>query len=256
MPSHMSSIGFRVTNEEELLAVAQRAFAEGQRLPAPEVGAYVRWEAGGGAEVWIQLDAEGALVGLNPHFSGAARMHVGLTASMVPDDHALDGAFHAWADPQDEGPTSGIYPFVFDAPDHALHRGAPLPALRGLQLAAFAHQIRAFADEAAYLAAPQPEPRFAIESFVPTGLFDADGDPEAIPRAHALFTGRVRKAARLVNPATGVAFQWALVRTLGGEIDVVADPELVDGPLVAGSILQGTFWLSGRLLDDGSSLRA
>ena len=48
---------------------------------------------------------------------------------------------------------------------------------------------------------------------------------------------------------TGEKFYWMLVDTLGGEIDVVASTDLCDelpNPL---SIVQGQFWLSGRILD-------
>jgi hypothetical protein len=39
------------------------------------------------------------------------------------------------------------------------------------------------------------------------------------------------------------------VRTLGGEVDMFADPDLLTGYLTKGGIVSGSFWLSGRLLD-------
>ena len=32
------------------------------------------------------------------------------------------------------------------------------------------------------------------------------------------------------------------------EVDVVIDPEVIEGTLVEGGVIQGTFWLSGRIL--------
>jgi hypothetical protein len=65
-----------------------------------------------------------------------------------------------------------------------------------------------------------------------------------------MFTGTVVDAERLVNEYSGGDFWHARVRTLGGEVDVVADPQAIEGELVPGGIAQGLFWLSGRLSDE------
>lgn len=44
-------------------------------------------------------------------------------------------------------------------------------------------------------------------------------------------------------------FCWAKVRTLGGEMDVVADPQILEGFLVKDGVVSGSFWLSGRILN-------
>ena len=46
---------------------------------------------------------------------------------------------------------------------------------------------------------------------------------------------------------TGHPFWWALVDTLGGTFDVVIDPELLPAAPRRGNVLQGWFWLSGRI---------
>jgi head-tail adaptor len=63
----------------------------------------------------------------------------------------------------------------------------------------------------------------------------------------ALFTGRVLDTGELTNGWSGATFLWARVRTLGGEVDVVADPEIVTGDATVGGVAQGEFWMSGRL---------
>jgi hypothetical protein len=52
----------------------------------------------------------------------------------------------------------------------------------------------------------------------------------------------------VTNPHTQQAFWWARVRTLGGEFDVVADPEIVEGTIVQGGVIGGSAWLSGRIV--------
>ncbi|MNF19500.1 hypothetical protein D3C80_2243580 [compost metagenome] len=40
------------------------------------------------------------------------------------------------------------------------------------------------------------------------------------------------------------------MKTLGGEIDVVIDKELVNRELIVGGIISGSFWLSAKFLDE------
>jgi hypothetical protein len=40
------------------------------------------------------------------------------------------------------------------------------------------------------------------------------------------------------------------VRTLGGTVDMVADPESVEGEPTVGGAVQGSFWLSGRVVQE------
>ncbi len=246
MPSHLSSIGFPVQTEEDFERYARRAVEEGRAINAGG-GRYVRWPLGMGAQLWVQVDANNRFLGLNPHFSGYARLRARLTHRITRSGgSALDGAFHGWADLGDDA-ESGAFPFVFDTPDYALYQSLELPAVLDVQLAAFAHELAAYPDEEAYYAAQERKPRFASQSFIPSGLFTPGGEATEPPEAYALFSGHVRDAALLTNPATGASFHWALVDTYGGAVDVVADPEVVRGPLGEGGVVRGSFWLSGRL---------
>lgn len=208
-------------------------------------GAYVRWAPGAGVELWLQL-RERDVIGLAPHFAGDSVMPVALTQRVRrPEDSSLAGGMHAWANAFGETPESGDYPFVFEQPDAGRFAGLTLPTSTVVQLAAFGHDLRCFSDEATFDGAQaHAELKYAPESFVPSGLFLGD---QELPSAHAMFTGRVLRAEQRVNPFAGGTFWAVRVRTLGGEVDVVADPAAVTGHPVADGILQGSFWLSGRL---------
>jgi len=75
------------------------------------------------------------------------------------------------------------------------------------------------------------------------------GPGGSLTSADALFTGRVREARSLSNAVTGARFHWMLVDTLRLTIDVVADPEVLCELPAPGSIVSGSLWLSGRILD-------
>ena len=248
MPSHMSSIGFPVATEDDFLRYQTLAADNGEPLPAPG-GLYVRWQAGQGAELWVQVTPDNAIVGLNPHFAGEATLRVSLQARLLwPNEGGLDGAFSAWVLAEgDDDPEHGFYPLVFDAPDFALHSGLTLPAVAEVQLAAFAEELHAYPDDRAFADAQPADLKFGPEAFVPSRLFAEEEDEGAPPQAYAVMSGHVVRADLLTNSATGEQFYWIRTRTLGGEVDVVVDPSAVRGEVVEGGVVAGTFWLSGRI---------
>jgi hypothetical protein len=249
MASHFSTIGLPVGSGQDMNRLAGRVGSLAERLAAPG-GVYYRWFDPSGAEIWLQVDANDELVGVNPHYVGRSAVRVGLTARLAAvGPSELDGSFHGWADPgADDAVDIGCYPFVFDAPDYRLHDALSLPARREVQVAAFAHEIAAFETVAGYDASQTGGLSYASQSFIPSGLFTPDGVAAAPPRARAIFTGHVLAADRKINVLTGCAFYWALVETYGGTYDVVIDPALLAGVPAVGGVISGSFWLSGRII--------
>jgi hypothetical protein len=256
MPSHLSDIGFDLTTEEEFDELACHAYELGRRLRV-EQGVYLYWSLGDGVEIWGQLDHEENFIGFNPHFVGESVISVGLTARIErAEASVLDGAFHGWASPSGDEAESGHYPFIFDAPDFRLCDSVKLPSIVEVQIAAFAHELSAFESEAAYDASQSERPRFAAESFIPSGLFTADEESGGSPQAYAILTGHVLNTSLRINPVTKSEFLWAKVQTYGGVFDVVADPLIVNGAVVKGGIIHGSFWLSGRLQNSDGKTRS
>jgi len=213
-------------------------------------GTYLHWCDPSGAELWLQVDRNGELIGMNPHFSGQATMPVGLQSRTDDTDHPLDGSFHAWANPAEGSSEDGDYPFLFDSPDAMTHLDLLVPSQATVQLAAFAHEVTFFDSEEAFDESQRDqEVKFAASSFIPSGLFSPEGEGSEAPSAMAIFTGAVLAAEKKVNAMSGNHFYWALVDTLGGRFDVVIDRTLAECAPPVGGILSGSFWLTGRLVE-------
>lgn len=248
MASHFSTIGLPVVSEEDMNALANRVGPLAERLAAPS-GVYFHWSDPSGAEMWLQVNGNNELIGMNPHYAGRSAVRVGLTARLPSAGLSeLDGSFHGWADPVGDAPDTGCYPFVFDAPDYRLHEGLSLPVRKEVQIAAFAHEIAAFETVATYEASQTGDLKSASQSFIPSGLFTPAGDSTVPPQARAIFTGHVLAADEKINVLTSRAFYWALVETFGGAYDVVIDSSLLPGVPEVGGVISGSFWLSGRIL--------
>lgn len=247
--SNFSNIGFHVSTYKQFQKLLYIAGKSSRKVDV-EDGYYSVYTDRSGAELYTQYKNKGELIGANPHFKGSSRRSVCLNEFIARKESVLDGAFHAWAAPTyPKEPESGLYPFVFDLPDSKTYTAFALPQTVDIQLAAFALQIKIFPDESAYSASQTDEPKFATQSFIPTGLFTSENDPEAGPAALGAFTGIIKSCKLLKNTLTKQWFYWMLVDTLGGEVDVVADKAMLfdEVPKVNG-VVQGEFWLSGRLL--------
>lgn len=263
MSNHMRCIGFDVQTEDEFLELARKAVLEGGKEHSAGEGggqAYRAgdgcylfvWRVGQGVELWSQVGPEGkSILGLNPHFSGDAVMRVGITERIPPPyEGSLDGAFYGWLDPEsDDEPESGWCPVVFDVPNYSILAELELPLVCNVQLAAFPHSLEVFPSEDEYFASQGEGPHMASEAFIPSGTFRPRGGLIEPPLSEAIFSGIVLEARTITNQDTGLDFEHARIKTLGGEVDLVVDPEAPMGsPLRSGAVVKGTFWLSGLLL--------
>ena len=246
--SNLSDIGFPVRNEQDVNDLIVHVLERVREIGCPE-GLYLKFADDSGAEIYIQVNKDQELIGFNPHFGGKSRRRAGLTSMIERDTSALDGGFHAWADPSDEDfENSGEYPFVFDMPDFRAVEGMVLPSVREIQLTAFAsNDFKIFQDEEEFFALQDSVLPYAARSFVPLGLQPGDNDGPPLP--FGKFSGEIKDFSLNQNRFSGESFYSFLVETLGGEVDVVADVKLITtGPNIGG-IVSGQFWLSGRFLE-------
>ena len=77
------------------------------------------------------------------------------------------------------------------------------------------------------------------------GMYAArSGEP---PLAIADLSGHVLKRRVLVNSTTEKPFVWAWIQTAGMNLEVVGDPDDIQGDLAAGAIVRGIFWLTATI---------
>jgi len=246
--SDLSNIGFTIDTEDEFASLIEKSFETATQIEVPW-GFYIHFIDSSGAELWTQLNLDGEFIGFHPHFHGMSRRVVALTREIASDESELDGMFHAWANPAEPTePESGDYPFVFNVPDMKVLDEMEYPQNVEIQLTAFASDLEFYPNEDDYYGSQDEELQFAVESFMPIGLFDEDESGEA-PEPFAVFSGVVQQSEVRTNEMTGEKFYWMLVDTLGGEVDVVASVELCESLPNPLSVIQGQFWLSGRILD-------
>lgn len=282
MTDHFSIIGFQASSAEELASLIGGLPEDRAESLECRPGYYYRWHTEAGSELWIHMQkhlpdsaAQGdgppeetlAIVGVTPFFAGAGRLPIrAIAIKRRPEDNAFEGAIFAEVEPGEE-PHDCTTVALFDVVDFACLSNRVTPFIATAQVTAFAHDIAVFSDAKAFeTAQAEQEVRFSPKSFFASGLFmPASGDsdqpvfhdpdePGFSAPSRAFLSGEVVRSEIRTNPVTGQDFCWALVETLGGSMDVVALQSQIeghDGALTPGMIVQGEFWLCGRLLSDG-----
>lgn len=255
--SNLSDIGFPVKSDKDVNDILMKVMQELTQIPCPPRGFYYLFSDESGAELFLQADSAQDIIGFNPAFWGKSRRKIGLTKGIERDTSELDGAFYGWVNPEDLGNPgeAGDHQVVFDMPDFRLHEKIVLPKTADVQLTAFAsNNFAVYPSERAYLDAQINEPKTPARSFVATSLSGLDtnaGDDsgESIPpQAHGQISGGIKEFEVRTNGFTYQKFYWFLIETIGGEIDMVADPNLVKAEPKVGEIVSGNFWISGKIL--------
>ncbi len=249
--SNLSDIGFPTPDDQAVNEMIMHVLEHTKPIKSAD-GFYLIFTDVSGAEIYLQGNAQQELIGFNPHFSGKSRRTVRLTKSIERDSSPLDGGFHAWANPFDESSESGDYPFVFDVPDFRNVEVSELPQTVEIQLTAFAsNDFKIFDTDEDYQKAQESELQYASKMFVPSGLFAFDENDGSIDlsvvRPVGVFAGEIKSFELKTNELSGEKFYALLIETLGGEVDVVADPKLIVKEPQIGGIVSGQFWLSGRI---------
>jgi hypothetical protein len=260
MADHFSVIGFKATSAEALSALVNNLLEKGGEKQLCPPGYYHRLRSPVGPELWVHMQKAAApeddpyvAVGITPFFEGEGRTPIRVRAMRQrPSDNLFEGAFYV-----ELGPTIAL----IDVVDFASFAGKPVPFMAIAQIAAFPHDLALFADEATFQATQADKAvKFTPRSFLASGLFVGGNgpgdivflDPEAEDfraPARAFLTGEIQKTERRRNPETGQDFTWALIGTAGGTFDLVADDSVLPQALRPGMIVEGEFWLCGRLVE-------
>jgi hypothetical protein len=246
--SHLSDIGFGFESPQEFLEFVQKVVnADGNTGFTSPNGHYMLWSTGSGVELWIHADSDLQLNGCGIHYRGEGRIRAHITQTFLSGDTPLHGCLYGWLNPTDENnPYTGELPFAASVPNFDL---IAEPLLRSpmvtLQIAAFVEkELRCYMSDGAYHSVRG-------RSAAPSEVFEPDwpqGEPSFDPSPQALCGGRVLSVEMKTNPSTNLEFCAMVLKTRGGTIDMVADPETLRGRPVVGGIVQGNCWLSAAVV--------
>lgn len=244
MAMNFSSIGFSLDGPEELEPLLQQVKEEFRAFPTHIGGAYLCYATPEGAELWAQFSPDKQLIGCHPHYRGATSFSVAVEALQEHSDAPLDGQIRGSLIEDEPG-----VPIVINVPDFRQHAARlTVPVEARLQIAAIAQELTVCASLEEFRNTPMGD-LDSEGAMIPSGTFTPDGESIHPAAPLAIFSGRILRTARVTNSQSGSPFYTFQVKTLGGVIDVVADPEHVGQEPREGGVIAGSFFLSGRLLE-------
>ena len=101
MAGHFDSIGFVAEDETDLVPWVQRALREGDQYEVLGVepgwgGRYICWSPGHGVQLWVNVDENGQVQSVDPHYEGRGRAYISLDRSYDYDTAPPTGGVFAW----------------------------------------------------------------------------------------------------------------------------------------------------------------
>jgi hypothetical protein len=262
--NNLSAIGFNVSDAESFIQLLQDTAKDAEEVEIEAQGSYKRFETPEGAQMWLQLSPDGEVCGGQPHFKGTSRYKVKVIKPF-PENH-FDGRFLCETV---EGDTAGV-PFAFDSPDFQVH---PYTFRMGaectVQLTAFPREIdfhkdiEAFREASAAVLPPEMvekhteewgEPPVLLDpdgGMIPSGTFTPgpEGGPIDPPQPIVIYCGKVYDIKRNTNSTSGNDFYSMTLKTLGGSVDLIAEPSLVPDDIEDGYIVYGDFYVTGLFIE-------
>lgn len=245
----LTNIGFNITSPEEFAKILDDAYQNGQMIQVDN-GAYVHYADKSGAELWIQFDEEENPCGVCPFYQGEHVNSVELTLRVDSPKSNLEGIYGAALELQDTGIVHiGSHAVMFNVPNFATVADRTLPQKAVIRLTAFSEFIKCFDTDEEYCSeegmGTNRKPFYAFDMSE-----DEEGEEELItPEAYATFAATVLEVKPKHNQLTGQDFLWMSVALEGNVlIDVVVNPEHLEGTPRKEGVIFGTFWMLGTII--------
>lgn len=244
---NLANIGFEAHSLEEFQALAEMAYHHGKCHRSGRVQ-YYHFQDPSGAELWVQIDENDEIAGMNCHFHTARKVEADILEAQSYEDRPMDGSLQAQAVHLDAGlPSNAPRPvFAFDLPDAQLVPPVHLPARGQVSLVAFAREVHVYENVEDYRQAHPGRPLEGLRAI------DGDFQPGKISSLMRL-DGIVEQAARKHNQKTGQDFIWLQLRTAIGHLDVVVATRSLPFLPQAGQVFDGDVRLSGRVTFDAAA---
>ena len=110
---NFSNIGFQVTSEQQLRNLVESVCPRSCRRQGNQ-GFYLQYADPSGAELWIQVNQDREIIGVNPFYNSRCRRMVRLISEIQRFESMLDGAYHCWAIDKTDPEHQSLFQFVFD----------------------------------------------------------------------------------------------------------------------------------------------
>jgi hypothetical protein len=240
MGGHFACVGLNVGSGGELNRLLGPLTEAAEWTVRDKTGRTGLWRDSSGVLISFNTDKDGSIQCCTPGFDGPSTQRVRATSFLKDAECAFCDMLYVEVLNDDQM----VYPLALQVVDLGLTRARiPMKVPVTMKIAAFADELQVWPNDEAFNRAQAKEPKFAAESLIPSGLFGP------APHPHAMITGHVAASGLRRNGATEGSFVQMAVTTFGGRFDVLAPVDLLPAPPAVGSVVQGSFWMVGQVID-------
>ncbi len=255
MASNFSSMGLKVKSKEDFNALLKKTKEKGKRIPT-DFGSYAKWEMGNGFEFWGKIDKSDYFYDFNPHFSGNSRIKAKMGKIINKNLWKKNEKYLKCMINLDDEEYRAI-PIMFDSPDIESYDKIKRSQDISISVSGIAYDIGVYEDVNDFFKlesnahsktnSARKELNNKTELFLPLGALKRNLFKAKL-KTKAFIAGYVLDTKIIENEYSKLTTCWAKVKTLGGEIDILVDEEILERKIYKGSYVVGFFWLSGRIL--------
>lgn len=231
--NHYTGIGLPLTEQSHFEEALPRLLDAAQTLVQGNALTYYVYTDSSMAQVWLGTDDKGVL-SFEPFFQGKAQRELYLD-SIFPADNGT-----ALISARLSENREAAQPLMFSVPDGDTLKENQIGSTAQVLLAAFAEDVRLFADAEAYQQA-SVRLNHPLPALRPAGQNGGE--------AYVLLTGTLTTVEKRLNEFGGRPFYHLTIATEGGDLEAVADVDLLADAPQAGRVIQGLFWLAGRVIE-------
>lgn len=231
MPSHYTDMGFYANSIKDVKHIIENLPEPQCRIETPN-GIYQYTIFDNNIEFWILLDAQDNILNLDFHYNNKHAVPVKMLEWLTDDDGEYTNTIKV-SYPQDKPK----FPIIVDVPNAELHRALKREDKFMLQIACFAETMTVSHGDSTLS---------RQESYVPIGAFAASDEDTAA--ANASLCAHILDFEQRQNSMDGGMYYVITVRCQDALFDVIADASYIDIELRKGAIIEGTFWMSGKIL--------
>lgn len=240
---HFACLGFDASDRDALMRTFERLWASGATTPRENGGSMLTWQDPSGARIVTNTDVRGSVDCMTPGFDGETSLRARVGSIQAHECRYCDVVLVEVLEGDE-----AVYPRALQIDDLGVTREEFAPqSIHDLNVTAFLEdELERKTEEDIERNRDPGKLRLAPEALIPSGTFCLDKDPNFVPHAHVILSGRVVRSATRANSATGGKFLHAVVKTLAATVDLVAPIEAAPDGLRAGEIVSGSFWVVGH----------
>lgn len=248
--NHFSVIGYGTPSLEDLQTFLNKNLEKTEKKSVGDVILRHLVDGLGGGELFLYFRKNRKMFGVSndlfcfiPSYKGKTVQNVKKVDLIFSKQCVACVGMNLWIERGNEE-----YPLIVDLPNYLENKEIDWKAVSQVQITLFPHELHHWKSIEDFKNSDDPIAKLATKSFIPSGTFSINNDPNFIQKAECICSGIVTFVEKKTNGFTGQDFFHLVIDTYAAEYDVVTETSVFKETPAVGSVVCGTFWVCGKVV--------